>query len=256
MNDYYQNESNFHIGFGAITFGTQRIILATVGIFAIQLIAQVPMSGQFVDLFGFTPSDLLKGLVWQPITSVFLHAGLYHLFTNMLMLFFFGPTVERALGTRQFIWFYLTCGTLGVLANFVPLLYYGNQYQVNVIGASGACLGVLIAVWVLEPNRKVFMLPFPFPINFNLLVGFIIFMNLLAAVGPGGSASVATHFGGMIVGFLYMKSRPWFNQRRWRQYASKPKKDKGKPIKEEDKLADVVNNIFEFKNPDKDSKDN
>jgi membrane associated rhomboid family serine protease len=254
MNDFYQNESRIQFGFGDITYGTQRLILVTAGFFAVQLIAQVPMGADFIDNFGFTPADFLRGYVWQPITSVFLHGGLHHLFVNMLILFMFGPTVERALGTRQFISFYLISGGLGVLANFVPLIL-GSQIQVVVIGASGACIAVLIAFAVLEPNRKIFLFPFPFPISAKMLVAFIIIMNLISGVGGGSNTSVATHFGGMIVGFLYMKIRPWMNQHQWRQYATKRKKKKADSIREEDKLANVVNNIFEFKNPDKDSKD-
>jgi membrane associated rhomboid family serine protease len=251
MNDYYQNETRIQFGFGDITYGTQRIILFTAGVFALQLIALVPIGGTYIDIFGFTPADLLHGYFWQPFTSVFLHAGLHHLFMNMFMLFMFGPTVERALGTRQFILFYLISGSVGVLANFVPL-WFGSITQVTVIGASGACFAVLIAFAVLEPNRKLFIIPFPFPISSKMIVAFFIFINLLTAMSGGSNTSVATHFGGMIVGFLYMKLRPWVSQRQWRRRGSKSKKEKEVSIDDEDKLADVVNNIFDFKDRDKD----
>src|SRR3989449_9259266 len=70
---------------------------------------------------------------------MFLHAGILHLVLNMLMLFFFGPSVEDRMGGRVFVLFYLLCGVGGAASSFIlrQLVPVGQ-----IIGASGAVLGV------------------------------------------------------------------------------------------------------------------
>jgi len=166
------------------------------------------------------------------------------------MLFMFGSEVERVLGSRQFIRFYIFCGVVGVLANFIPFyLYqvlYGNAYHVLVLGASGSVLGVIMAFAMVDPNRKIFLFPIPFPITALWLVIFIVAMNIMMGVNGGSSTSVATHLGGLGAGFLYMKYRPIFNRRRWRK-GSISKAAKSDKSKHDEDVGKAIDNIFEFK---------
>ena len=54
---------------------------------------------------------------WQPITYMFLHANLSHIFFNMFAVWMFGPMIENEWGERRFLIYYLICG-LG--AAFIP----------------------------------------------------------------------------------------------------------------------------------------
>src|SRR2546422_849380 len=67
--------------------------------------------------WGYFSADMAIGhlQLWRFITFQFLHANFDHLVFNMLALFFFGPMVERFLGARQFIFFYLLSGVGGAL---------------------------------------------------------------------------------------------------------------------------------------------
>ncbi len=57
--------------------------------------------------------------LWTFFTSMFMHAGLFHLFVNMLSLFFIGSLIERILGAKRYIYFYLISGLFaGVLYVF------------------------------------------------------------------------------------------------------------------------------------------
>ena len=47
---------------------------------------------------------------WQPLTYMFMHGGFWHIFVNMYTLVIFGVIVERLIGTRKFLIFYLVCG--------------------------------------------------------------------------------------------------------------------------------------------------
>jgi membrane associated rhomboid family serine protease len=76
--------------------------------------------------------------------------------------------------------------------------------SVTVVGASGAVMGVLVAFAMLNPDRQLFMLPFPLPITARALVIVILAINVMSALSEG-TASVLTHLGGMGAAWLYMK---------------------------------------------------
>ena len=97
---------------------------------------------------GCTAPNFLKGAVWQPVTSIFVHdpGGLWHLLLNMLGLYFFGGDVDRRLGRVGFLGLYFLSGIVGALL----CLSYGDA---PAFGASGAVLGVLAAFAMLFPGR-------------------------------------------------------------------------------------------------------
>jgi len=227
----------------AITWGVQRLIVINTLVFAIQLLIHIPFGGIagppggiIVDWLQFSADKLFSGAVWQPFTYMFLHANLMHLFLNMLWLYFFGPDVERVLGTRQFLRFYVICGALAVLATLIPTLIYRQAWAVS--GASGAVMAVMVAFAVINPTRELFLFPLPIPINARWLVLIIIGMNILSALDGGGNVSVSTHLGGIAVGYAYMKLVPLLRARQRTLW--KDKKDKRDPV------GDAVDNIFKF----------
>jgi membrane associated rhomboid family serine protease len=254
MSSYYSTEQ---AGYGGqdyrITRAVQRLILLNAAVFAGQLLLDVPFGaadasgppgGLIALVLSFQPLSFLTGMVWQPLTYMFLHANLMHLFFNMLWLYFFGPDVERVLGTRQFTLFYFLCGALGVMATLLPLflqfvLPFVQARNVSVAGASGAVMGMLIAFAMVNPNRQFFMFPIPVPINARMLVAIVIVINVFNAA-PGSPTSVATHFGGMAAGYAYMKFIPFFRDRQriyWRKRRQTRKKDN---------TGEQVDNIFRF----------
>lgn len=248
----YETQWRFESSY-RITQAVQRIILLSSLTFAAQLALDIPfgMLGPANALFApggfparvlaFQPDALLMGGVWKPFTYMFLHAGLLHLFLNMLWLFFFGPDVERVLGTRQFYRFYIICGALGVMATYVTGVF--GRANASVVGASGAVMGVLVAFAMISPDRQFFLFPLPVPINARAMVLIILAMNVLSAL-QGGDTSWETHLGGMLVAFLYMKFLPAFLVWRRKQWRRPP----GKGASEEDDIGEAVNNIFRFDN--------
>jgi membrane associated rhomboid family serine protease len=232
----------------------QRLILLNAVVFAVQLLLDIPFGrltyalngmnppgGGVISWLGFQPSAFLHGALWKPLTYMFLHGGLMHLFMNMLWLFFFGPEVERALGSRQFTRFYLICGMLGVLLTFFPLLF--SDVHVSVFGASGAIMGVMVAYAMLNPEREFFLFPLPIPLNARALVMVIIAINVISAL-QDGTTSVATHFGGMLTGYGYMKLVPKFRKWKWAQLKSS--RETGQPKSTEESIKEAVDNIFKF----------
>ncbi len=158
---------------------------------------------------ALSPSDFIFKLrVWQAATYMFLHGGLGHLLFNMLTLWMFGTELERMWGTRYFLKFYAVCGVgAGILTVLFSLLPFGFAEALRgsiVIGASGAIYGLLLAYGLYFPNRPILMfLLFPIPAKyFVMIIGAIAFYSSLGATG--GVAS-ATHLGGLVIGYLYLK---------------------------------------------------
>src|SRR5690242_10268713 len=131
-------------------------ILWIIGLnLAVHLLRQLlseSVDDQLILEFGLIPvaytgqpgGDWLS-LVLAPFTNQFLHGGWVHLGVNMLSLAAFGAPVERLLGVRRFVLFYLLCG---VVAGLVHILVYPDSSD-PVVGASGAISGVFGAVLML-----------------------------------------------------------------------------------------------------------
>ncbi len=124
-----------------------------------------------LDLIAIKPSNIFAGkYLWTFITSIFMHAGFAHLFFNMISLFFIGSFVERIIGKKRYLWFYMISGLVAAIF-FVFLAYYlgnnplgakifGNPGEFGV-GASGAIFGLAGLLAVLIPNKKVYLISGP-----------------------------------------------------------------------------------------------
>ncbi|MBI2423153.1 MAG: rhomboid family intramembrane serine protease [Candidatus Hydrogenedentes bacterium] len=267
MSNYSSYERPSAFGAPRITWGVQRLLFLNAAVFAIQLLwdplelilagvgywpfrlgalESAPPGGILTFWFGFQPDLFLRGLLFKPFTYQFLHTGLMHLFVNMLWLFFFGPDVERALGTRSFLRFYILCGAVAVLLT-IPEFLVSRDGPISVIGASGAVMAVMVAFAVIDPERQLILFPIPAPINARALILIIIVFNLIGLL-QNSSNSVATHFGGMIAGYLYMKGLPRMTA--WRQTKRKQRLSRKKGGGDS-KMGEAVDNIFKFKDHDR-----
>ena len=143
---------------------------------------------------------------------MFLHAGIFHILFNMLGLWLIGTELERIWGTRYFVQFYFVTGIgAGLLTVAFALLPFGFARQVygsNIIGASGAIYGLLLAYALYFPNRPIYMyFLFPIPAKyFVLILGAIAFYSSL---GTTGGVANATHLGGLIVATCSSRSPPF-----------------------------------------------
>lgn len=150
---------------------------------------------------GATGTDLLTLLV-APITYQFLHASWLHLGVNMVTLAAFGAPVERVLGPRRFVAFYLCAG---IAAGIVHVLFFHDTME-PVVGASGAISGLFGAVLILL--QRVGRMPSLIPIAV-VWIGLNVFFGLVGgAPGTGGEpVAWAAHIGGFIFGLLAVR---WF----------------------------------------------
>jgi membrane associated rhomboid family serine protease len=202
----YGYGSSFSFGPGPLSTAIKALIIANVAVFFAQIFSSI-----LTELFGLHPTLVVRGWLWQPVTYMFLHGGLFHILFNMLALWMFGTELERTWGTQYFLKFYFVtgigAGLLTVAVSLLPFDFARQIYGANVIGASGAIYGLLLAYGLYFPDRPIYMyLLFPVPAKiFVLIMGLIAFYSSVA--GANGGVANATHLGGLLVGYLYLKGR-------------------------------------------------
>jgi membrane associated rhomboid family serine protease len=202
MTGRYHEPRPFVIG-GPLTPAVKALLIANVGIWVFQFLAGALAHVRLDRLFGLVPYDVTHHLfLWQLVTYMFLHGGLFHIFFNMLTLWIFGTDLESEWGTKRFTRFYFITG---IGAAICSTLAGWNSY-VPIIGASGAIYGLILAYGLTFPDRIILFM-FVLPIKakyFALIMGLLAFWNSVTETG-GGIAHVA-HLGGMIFGWLYLRS--------------------------------------------------
>ncbi|MGE0158777.1 MAG: rhomboid family intramembrane serine protease [Gemmatimonadales bacterium] len=196
-------------GFGLgymLTPWVKRLLIANTVVFFITAVVGRDL---VFEWFAFQPGEVILR-PWGPITYMFLHGDLWHLLSNMLVLFFFGPPLEGRWGGREFLRFYFVCGIGGVALSFL----FQPEW---VVGASAAMFGLMLAFAMNWPTVPIYVWGI-FPVQARYLVGFLFVITLLSASPGAGGGNVAhfAHLGGFLSGFLYLKAD-------WR-----PKRRKGK----------------------------
>lgn len=168
------------------------------------------------DRGAFSIGDAIyKMKIWEFVTFQFIHGNVGHVLANSIGLFFFGPYVERGLGSLKFLVYYLTCGVGGAVF-FVMLAFLGIlpslSMESSLVGASAGIYGMIVAVAVLAPQMRVALLFPPITLtmrNLALVVIAIAVGVIVFGIGDneGGEAG---HLGGAIVGYLLISMVPAF----------------------------------------------
>jgi membrane associated rhomboid family serine protease len=197
--------SSFSFGPGGISTAVKALIIANVAVFLVQFFAPI-----VTDLLGLHPFLVVRYFrVWQVATYMFLHGGASHILFNMLALWMFGTDLERTWGTRYFVKFYgvtgIGAGVLTVLFSLLPFGPAQELYAANVIGASGAIYGVLLAYAMHFPDRPIYMY-FVFPIPAKIFVAIMGAIAFLSSLSYSGGVASATHLGGLAVAYVFLKS--------------------------------------------------
>lgn len=167
---------------------TNIIIVLNVLAFILFYIV-LQFSPQISNYLALTPSLVINNYYfWTILTSIFMHAGLFHLFVNMFSLFFLGnQLVEKIIGRKRFLWLYLISGIVAgiffiAFSYLSPMVYRGDLLfgtpTTSGVGASGAIFGLLGVLSMLIPNKKVYLIIGP-------LILIILQFTLLQYLSPG-----------------------------------------------------------------------
>ena len=153
---------------------------------------------------------------WQVLTYMFVHGGFTHLLFNMLGLFIFGTPVERRIGSKEFLLFYLLTGVLSGVFSLISYVLAGTN--VVLVGASGAIYAILLAFAVLYPTARVFIfgiLPVRAPV---LVIGYTVLEIFNQITGSSQGVAHLTHLAGFAFAYLYFLFRLRINPiQEWRR---------------------------------------
>lgn len=203
---------------------TRTVPFVTISIIAINILVfiyEIFLGGQLeerITEFAVIPYNLVHAasprVLLTLVTSLFFHAGIAHVFGNMLYLWVFGNNIEDKLGHFRFILFYFLCGIIATFGHVVTAF----DSKLPVIGASGAISAVLGAYLILYPRAKVLvLLPFFYMwrivkvqafwfLIFWIALQFISGTTTLALAGESGKGGVAwfAHIAGFFAGILFL----------------------------------------------------
>lgn len=199
------------------------LIAVNIGFFIFQM-SYGQRVDQLIFALGFIPArffaqqaeNWLNPSGFLPVfSSMFLHANLIHLISNMWMLWIFGDNVEDCMGHGRYILFFLLCGVASVFAQGIS----NPQSTIPMIGASGAISGVLGAYFLSYPHARILTLV-PIIILFYIIelpayffLGFWFFIQFLQGSiyslnsneMVGGGVAWWAHVGGFVAGVFLLQ---------------------------------------------------
>lgn len=195
--------------------------LAALNVLVVGLQAIAPAFGsQLTYDLGFQTDTFLAGKWWSPLTAMFAHADLFHIFGNMFILVTAGPALEERIGERKFLLVYFLAGLAGFAAHVILSFVVPNVVPTytTALGASGAIFGVLTCYAVRYPRS---LLPMIFPGFMLFVVRLPAFVYLLIYLGinvaylggalvgaTGGGVAWWGHFAGFLVGLPFAYTLP------------------------------------------------
>ncbi|HBO33543.1 MAG TPA: rhomboid family intramembrane serine protease [Anaerolineaceae bacterium] len=163
--------------------------------------------------FALFPYKIQQGLdvgdMRDILTSIFLHAGWFHLLGNMLYLWIFGDNIEDRLGHLRYLLFYLAGGVFAAFAHY----FTNPSSAIPTVGASGAIAAVLGAYLVIYPQSRIYtFIPIGFFARLTLVPAVVVLtlwfiMQLFSGVGSLGlgdqvGTAYWAHIGGFVFGLL------------------------------------------------------
>jgi membrane associated rhomboid family serine protease len=189
---------------------THRLIIINVAVFIlIQIYLAIFRLGGLVseDLPNtlFTLDTNLTGFLHKPwglITSIFVHFDLFHLFSNMLFLYFSGKFFEQIWSGKQLLITYILGGIFGGIAEIaVSSTFYSTENNgALVIGASGSIMAIFIAVAFHSPQTQLLLFG-KFSIRLYFLAIFFLIQDIIG-IGTKDTTAHFAHIGGALFGIL------------------------------------------------------
>ncbi len=189
--------------------GGVNLIFVIIAVNLLLFIATTISRDIIIELGLWSPAEVFFEYPWGIVTSMFLHDGFFHIFANMLTLFFFGSYVYRLLGTKKFLITYFGGGILGGIF-FVSLgTLLDPDSLALAIGASGAVFALGGALSVMRPELRVFIFPIPAPLPIWVaVIGGFFLLSLLPFV------AWQAHLGGLLfglgAGYLFKKRASYY----------------------------------------------
>jgi len=154
--------------------------------------------GYYINEYGFEPISFLNGKYYTIITSLFLHAGIVHLFFNMLSFFLLGPSLEDKAGSSRFLLVYFLGGMIANLAGFIPPFFSPGIPGVGASGAISALVGLGTFICPGKITISQYLIPLPF-----VVVGVLYYISNALNLFTPSNIGYHVHMVGLIVGSIF-----------------------------------------------------
>jgi rhomboid protease GluP len=145
---------------------------------------------------------LEHGFYYQLVTSMFIHASIVHVSSNLIFLLIFGLRAEEMFSLPEYLGIYFIGGLTG---NLLTLIYGSNYISVGASGAIFALLGACIIY-----DRKT---------SQQSLISALAFVFIILLMNMGKNVNVLAHIGGiafgLIIGYLFALHHKTKNQRQY-----------------------------------------
>ena len=163
------------------------------------LLGTVFTADRFFNALAFDPGSF-SARPWTALTYQFVHSDLVHFALTGLAIFCFGPPVERRLGSRRFLAYYVYCGVGAALFSLAGSTVVAVD---PFVGASGAAYGIGLAFVLAWPSTPVSALPIPVTAR-SLFIGLLVADLIFGFWGRDGIAHFA-HLGGALAGYVFFQ---------------------------------------------------
>lgn len=190
---------------------TEKLIAINVLVFilfflfrTIAYLFQLP-SDFLIEWFVF-PKEPMEFLLkpWSIITYSFLHSGIWHILSNMLILYFSGIYFLNYFSPKRLLNYYFLGVIIGALVymlsyNLFPAFQgTGKSY---LMGASAGVMAVLIGIASHIPNMRVRLMLIG-SIKFWWIAAFLVVIDIIQ-IPMGNAGGHLAHLGGAALGYLY-----------------------------------------------------
>jgi len=159
---------------------------------------------QWIGVPASIPKLILRP--WTIITYMFVQEGFWHLFFNMIWLYWFGKIFVEFMPGRKIYLLYLVGGISGaftfILAYNVFPVFHDSLNLSTTIGASASVLAITVATAVLVPDYTVNLL-FIGPVKIKYIAVFTVILDVLM-IRSGNAGGHFAHIGGAISGALFI----------------------------------------------------
>lgn len=198
---------NYYINSNSV----QKIIIINILIFVFPLLIKTILhlfNLNDIDIVSFftIESDLLKIIFkpWSVLTYGFFHSGFYHLFWNMLMLYYFGNRLQNLFGDKLLYNIFFNGIIFGALLYVVSYnvfpVFKGNESQM--IGASAGVMAVLFYLSSYNPNLRIRL--FIVEVKLIYIALFLLILDIIQ-IPNGNSGGHIAHIGGALTGYCLLK---------------------------------------------------
>lgn len=169
---------------GGVARGSTPIVTFTMLALNVLVFIVVRTSGpQVVNDLVLVPA-LVDTEPWRLLTSAYTHVQIFHIFSNLFMLYVVGPPLEQMLGRLRFTVLYL----LSAVGGSVAVWLLGSPFSAT-LGASGAVLGLVGALLVISRARG---------LDVTWIIAYVAITAVISFTIP--NISWEGHLGGFVTG--------------------------------------------------------